>query len=751
MYDQLNLVQNRTYFDVRWRDAIVKEGIQANAKCFQVGSAGGGIDTHRKARINGQTDRMIVTSSNSTYSPSAAAVGSASVGDTSNSATLVAMILLAAIFSMVVTAVFIYHYFKRNSGAVWISKLASMRGRYRTMRDEADNTVQNNGFIMGFSNPLTESVADKTDGSVTVLGYRSLGEDSNKDGVKDYSHAYKSMFPRDRLAFGTELGTGWFGKVFEGDAFRIKAGWRRTKVVIKELRRNSDSQMKQIFRKEMDMFRHVEHKNVLSVLGQATEQEPYLFILEHTPVGDLKKFLLEQRYNKKREGVPLPLRMSIDIASGLHCLHANYFYHSDLAARNCLVFPDLTVKLGDYGISRYTYKNDYYNRPNAPNTIPLRWLAPEGLVIQEDGVLVSKPPSSKGNVWSFGVTLWEIIEGGKQPYEELSDEEVLQSVIQDRLYTLPEPCNKDNVQDSLYELMSQCWVESDKRPSVSEIESALLSLMSGRSVPRLTSSGILKQKADALLESHASRDMKLTSQPVAIVHPLRPNHSENKTSSNEDSTHDSSSDVEVTVISSESPPPVTYIGNASEELGETSVTSEAPSPEVGTSDPQSHVIIESDSVSPEYVMMPGEVIRRRGSILKNPNAPSKPAKVVHFPVNILALRTVHKYERMESYEEECDSEPEGDDTEDAEVASMSSSREYPIASEEIENESPTFPVEKDIDNLDSTTAEQNGSVFAKVVSLSDSPVEKKMKKAARRKKLEECNQEWVTSIVSNME
>ena len=45
------------------------------------------------------------------------------------------------------------------------------------------------------------------------------------------------------------------------------------------------------------------------------------------------------------------------------------------------------------------FQNDYYNRPNAPNTIPLRWLAPEGLVIQEDGVLVSKPPSSEGNVW----------------------------------------------------------------------------------------------------------------------------------------------------------------------------------------------------------------------------------------------------------------------------------------------------------------------------------------------------------------
>lgn len=29
----------------------------------------------------------------------------------------------------------------------------------------------------------------------------------------DYSLLYKQMFPRDRLVFGTDLGTGWFGKV----------------------------------------------------------------------------------------------------------------------------------------------------------------------------------------------------------------------------------------------------------------------------------------------------------------------------------------------------------------------------------------------------------------------------------------------------------------------------------------------------------------------------------------------------------
>ena len=51
------------------------------------------------------------------------------------------------------------------------------------MRDE-DTPAQEN-FIMGFNNPVAESVADKTDaGTVTVLGYRPLGEDARSDGVK---------------------------------------------------------------------------------------------------------------------------------------------------------------------------------------------------------------------------------------------------------------------------------------------------------------------------------------------------------------------------------------------------------------------------------------------------------------------------------------------------------------------------------------------------------------------------------------
>lgn len=110
-----------------------------------------------------------------------------------------------------------------------------------------------------------------------------------------------------------------------------------------------------------------------------------------------------------------------------------------------------------------------------------------------------------------------------------------------------------------------------------------------------------------------------------MVRPLRLDHDEQNPNdnkahqSNSEDREQNSSDLEVTVISSESPPPVTYIGNPSEELGETSEMAESPSAEVASMDSQTSVIVEPGDH--EYVMMPGEVIRRRGSILKNPNAP----------------------------------------------------------------------------------------------------------------------------------
>ena len=115
--------------------------------------------------------------------------------------------------------------------------------------------------------------------------------------------------------------------------------------------------------------------------------------------------------------------MCVDVAKGCCYLEELHFVHRDLAARNCLVSsadPTLrVVKIGDFGLARDIYRNDYY-RKEGEGLLPVRWMAPESLV---DGVFTSQT-----DVWSFGVLLWEILTLGQQPYPARTNLQVLHFV-----------------------------------------------------------------------------------------------------------------------------------------------------------------------------------------------------------------------------------------------------------------------------------------------------------------------------------
>jgi len=80
--------------------------------------------------------------------------------------------------------------------------------------------------------------------------------------------------------------------------------------------------------------------------------------------------------------------------------------------------------------------------------------------------------STKSDVWSFAVTLWEILHLAKtRPYEGLADRQVVENLshvhADDGLFEYPgrPACSRD-----VYDLMRECWKRQEsERPAFREI------------------------------------------------------------------------------------------------------------------------------------------------------------------------------------------------------------------------------------------------------------------------------------------
>ncbi|XP_068434948.1 serine/threonine-protein kinase LMTK1 isoform X2 [Clinocottus analis] len=270
---------------------------------------------------------------------------------------------------------------------------------------------------------------------------------------------------RHSLLYLKEIGHGWFGKVLLGE---VNAGLSTTQVVVKELKASASVQDQMQFLEEAQPYRALQHPALLQYLAQCSEVTPYLLVMEFCPLGDLKSYLRSCRVADSETPDPLILqRMACDIASGLLQLHKYNFIHSDLALRNCLLTSEMSVKIGDYGLSHSRYKDDYYVTQDQM-WVPLRWIAPE-LIDEVHGNLLVVDQTKSSNIWSLGVTVWELFELGNQPYRHYSDRQVLTYAVKEQQLKLPKPLLQFPLAERWYEVMQFCWLQPELRPSSEEV------------------------------------------------------------------------------------------------------------------------------------------------------------------------------------------------------------------------------------------------------------------------------------------
>uniref|UniRef100_A0A8C0Y432 Tyrosine-protein kinase receptor n=1 Tax=Cyprinus carpio carpio TaxID=630221 RepID=A0A8C0Y432_CYPCA len=270
---------------------------------------------------------------------------------------------------------------------------------------------------------------------------------------------------REKITMCRELGQGSFGMVYEGIAKGVVKDEPETRVAIKTVNESASLHERIEFLNEASVMKEFNCHHVVRLLGVVSQGQPTLVIMELMTRGDLKSYLRSLRSAENISSLPLPplkkmIQMAGEIADGMAYLNANKFVHRDLAARNCMVAEDFAVKIGDFGMTRDIYETDYY-RKGGKGLLPVRWMSPESL---KDGVF-----TTMSDVWSFGVVLWEIATLAEQPYQGMSNEQVLRFVMEGGLLDKP-----DNCPDMLFELMRMCWQYNPKmRPSFLEIISSI--------------------------------------------------------------------------------------------------------------------------------------------------------------------------------------------------------------------------------------------------------------------------------------
>ncbi|CAG5121232.1 unnamed protein product, partial [Candidula unifasciata] len=302
---------------------------------------------------------------------------------------------------------------------------------------------------------------------------RRLSSDFTEISEYDLPLDSKWEFPRERLKLGPRLGEGAFGLVVKAEAMGLVNNNASTTVAVKMLKKDAtDREMMDLIR-EMETMKLIgKNKNIINLLGCCTQRGPLYVIVEFAPYGNLRDFLKTHRppgpsdpptsteYEQPILSCNGELKtltqkdlisFAFQVARGMEYLSSKQCIHRDLAARNVLVAEDYVLKLADFGLTRNLQQFDYY-RKTTDGRLPVKWMAPEALF--------DRKYTSKSDVWSFGVLLWEVFTLGGNPYPSVPVE-ALFALLKDghRMKRPPYASSK------MYGIMQQCWQEDpSKRP-----------------------------------------------------------------------------------------------------------------------------------------------------------------------------------------------------------------------------------------------------------------------------------------------
>ncbi|XP_077398432.1 tyrosine-protein kinase SYK isoform X2 [Vanacampus margaritifer] len=295
--------------------------------------------------------------------------------------------------------------------------------------------VLNNRVVTRESLPMDTPVYDRT--------Y------ADPDELRSSTVNHEQLFIGDE-----ELGSGNFGTVKKGT---YKTKMTEQPVAVKILKNDdSSTSVREEMLREANVMQQLDNPYIVRMIG-ICEAERLMLVMELAELGPLHKFLQKN----KQTTIANITELVHQVSMGMKYLEEHNFVHRDLAARNVLLVTQHYAKISDFGLSKVVAEDQNYYKAKGHGKWPLKWYAPECINYFKF--------SSKSDVWSFGVLMWEAYSYGEKPYREFRGRNVLQMIESGMRMDAPPNCPAE--MDSL---MKTCWTyEVEKRPPFAVIEQRL--------------------------------------------------------------------------------------------------------------------------------------------------------------------------------------------------------------------------------------------------------------------------------------
>ena len=260
-------------------------------------------------------------------------------------------------------------------------------------------------------------------------------------GVKNTPDKEEDIFNRTKeeqlavfskyVVSGQDLGQGAYASVFKG---YLKSN-PQIMVAVKSIKILKRPGFNEKLRREMTILMKFNHENIVKLYDVSLLDEKVFLFLEYCEGGDLNNRISDYG-GILSEAEVLPIFKQI--CEAMKELYKNNIIHRDLKPANILIKEE-TIKLTDFGFAREVFTG--MNEANEFTRLgtPI-YMSPQ--------ILNSIPFSSKTDIWSLGIMIYEMLYG-KTPWAGKTPQDLLNHIVKQALKFTEHQGSNQGYQNSL--------------------------------------------------------------------------------------------------------------------------------------------------------------------------------------------------------------------------------------------------------------------------------------------------------------